>query len=41
MGNAVRFDRESNVVQVDYLLSYDEGQQIELRSVLEALEVCV
>ena len=41
MGNAVRFDRESNAVRVDCVLSDNGGsQRIELRTVLEALEVC-
>lgn len=39
IGNAVRFERESNRIRVKYVLSVDGNDGIELRTVLEALDV--
>lgn len=39
MANAVQFDRESNAVRVKYVLSDAGIARIELRTVLEALDV--
>ena len=39
MEKAVRFDRESNTVRVQYRLSDGGVDSIELRTVLEALDV--
>ncbi|BFG26025.1 hypothetical protein CerSpe_122990 [Prunus speciosa] len=39
IGNAVQFERESNRIRVKYVLSVDGNDGIELRTVLEALDV--
>ncbi|VVA17516.1 PREDICTED: centromere/kinetochore [Prunus dulcis] len=39
IGNAVRFERQSNRIRVKYVLSVDGNDGIELRTVLEALDV--
>lgn len=39
MANAVQFDRESNAVRVKYVLSDAGIARIDLRTVLEALDV--
>ena len=39
IGNAVRFERELNRIRVKYVLNIDGNDGIELRTVLEALDV--